>query len=136
MDYQKKTAITAEAAKQNFIDPNIVVQLIDHNVQIDGDGKMVIVGDTGEQKFNSAFQPMSLAEYVADFATQRSYLVRGDTKTGAGSTTASLPGAPTIKLTQLFGRESNAALANKLALTDPGKYKALRAQAVAEGLVS
>src|SRR6185312_503167 len=82
--YQKETAINAEANKQNFIDPNIVVQLVEHNVHIGEDGKLTILGDNGEQRYNSSYQPMSLGEFIAEFATQRSYLVRGDTKTGAG----------------------------------------------------
>jgi hypothetical protein len=134
--YKKEVAITNEASKQGFIDPSIVVHLVSGHVQVGEDGKMTVVGDNGEQRFNAAYQPMSVEEYISEFAAQKKYLVRGDTKTGAGSTPgSSTPGQPQYKPEDLFGPKSIPGLANKIALSDKAKYNAIRAQAVAAGML-
>ena len=136
-NFQKQAAISRAAEKLGFINPDIIVQLTGSNVVVGDDGKLSVVGINGEPRFNSAYQPMSVDEYLAEYGDQNKYLVRGETKTGAGSTTsASFPGGGTYKLTELFGKESNSKLANQLALQEPARYKALRAEAVKAGLLA
>lgn len=136
VSYQKEVAIVNAAQAAGFIDPSMVVQLTKDNVTIDEDGKIQIIGNNKEQRYNSAYQPLSLVEYMQEFATQRPYLVRSDTKTGAGSTTVNIPGGAQYKLEDVFGSKASGAKAMALKRSSPDKYKVMKAQAIDAGLIS
>lgn len=135
INFQKEIAITKAADKANFIDPSVVVQLVKDKVVIGDDGKMTIVGDNGEQRMNASYQALSLDEFMQEFAQQRKYLVRSDTKTGVGSTATNMPGS-SFKVEDIFGPKSNSVKAMDLKKSNPTLYKAMKERAVKEGLLA
>lgn len=136
LDQQKRWAIANEAAKANFFDNDLVVELVSKNVKVDEDGNITVVGDNGEQRYNAAYQPMTLGEFLNEFGQKRQYLVRSDVKTGTGSTQSQgMPNGSKYNLEDLFGPKANAKLANELALKDKRQYMSLREQAKERGLV-
>lgn len=136
LDQQKRWAIANEAAKANFFDNDLVVELVTKNVKVDEDGNITVVGDNGEQRYNAAYQPMTLGEFLGEFAQKRQYLVRSDVKTGTGSTQSQgMPNGSRYNIEELFGPNANAKLANELALRDKRQYMALREQAKERGLI-
>jgi hypothetical protein len=137
---RRDAALQTAASKVNWVDPAIVVQLTRDLVQFDEQRKaFVVLGDNGSAKLNAAYEPMSLEEYLNDFATKNPYLVRGDTRGGAGSTESQRSGLSSngkFTVDQVFGKKSDSALANKLALTDPKEYARLKVEARAAKLIT
>ena len=136
-NYQIQSAIERQAELANFIDPSIVVHLVKDKARLNDDGTVAIIGENNEQRYNNQYKPMSLAEFINEFAESRSYLVRSDVKTGAGSTaTAKFNGGkPQYELAQVFGQKSDSKLALKLSRENMPLYKQMRAEAVAQGLL-
>lgn len=70
----------------SFVDPKIVRQLVDASIVLDAEsGNWVVKGENGQVRQNSSLQPMSVKEYMSEFAAQHPYLVKGQTKGGSGS---------------------------------------------------
>lgn len=138
IDVQKQVAIGNAASKVNFVNNEVVATLTKDNVKWDSDkNKFIVVGDNGEPRMNSSFEPMSLEEFYTEFAAKNPYLVRGDVRTGTGSSESrrDVTGNGKFEIKQIFGRESNAALANKLALENPAEYQRLKKVAQSSGLI-
>lgn len=74
----------------NFFDPMEVFSLVREVIDIDGESENVVVKNpkTGQPRLNSNMEPMSLAEYLAEFAKTKPYMVKAPTAdggTGAGA---------------------------------------------------
>jgi hypothetical protein len=134
---QKLTIAIEKAAKDaNFVSMDAVRRLTSGNVKYDHTGNIIVVDDKGNQLLNSEHQPMTLQEFYQNYAATHAFLVKSDVKGGAGSAPSSQHGSrDTIRLEQVFGRGSSAELANKLAQSDPIRYRTLKAQARAQGLI-
>jgi hypothetical protein len=112
----RENTILAAARAENFVDPDLALRLVD------------IADDA---------TPEQITRAVHQFAASRDYLIRGTTKSGSGSgPDRGAPPAPVYQVEQVFGPKSDARLANKLSLTNPSAYKALRLQAKQRGLVA
>jgi hypothetical protein len=138
LEIQKTHAMLTAASQVNFVDVNIVTKLTGDQVKYDdASGKFVVLNEQGTPRMNSAFEPMTLAEFYQEYANKHSYLVRGDVKGGAGSSESQRSGSQIGKYSveQIFGKNSNAALANKLAKTDYKEYSRLKIQAKEQGLI-
>jgi hypothetical protein len=77
---------------------------------------------------------MSLSELAAETAAARPYLVRSTLRGGSGSVERT-SFEPDLKLEKFFGKTSDSKAANQLSLRDPKRYRALREQAKAKGLI-
>ena len=125
------------AAGDLFLDSDLAVRVMKDSVRVGADGKVTVVDANGGVAMNAQFSPMTLAELALKVADQKRYLARGRTLPGAGSTPfqGTPPSTTQMKLEDLFGRKSNGALANSLALKSPTEYRRLRALAVQKGLI-
>jgi hypothetical protein len=86
----KDQAIT-EAAQTlpngaEFHELKTVKKLVEDDISFDSDANQWVIKENGVTKMNSSLLPMSLTEYFAAFAASRPYLVKGNVKSGAGST--------------------------------------------------
>lgn len=140
LNIRKQNAIQSAASSHGFVDVDVVTALTSEAIQFDPEkAKFYVVGENGQPRLNAAYEQMSLDEYFQEFATKKPYLVRGDVKGGVGSTEAqrsALNQQGKYPVDQIFGKGSNAALANKLALTQPKEYARLKAEARDKGLIS
>lgn len=136
---EKRFVLTSAAAKQDFVDVNDAIALTDGAVVWDEDSsKFIVVNENGEPRLNAAFAPMSVDEFYADYATKKPHLVKSGARGGAGSTTSNRSALATgkgVPLEKVFGRDSDAGLANRIAKENPAEYKRLRTQAVEAGLL-
>jgi len=69
----------------SFVDPKVVRQLVDGDIVYDDESNAWVVKQNGVVRQNSSLQPMSVKEFLAEFAAQHPYLVKGTTKGGTGS---------------------------------------------------
>jgi hypothetical protein len=124
LDARKNAALFEACQAENIIAPKDAVKLLSDSV-VWKDGALV-----------SAEGGEPLASLARDFAASRPHLVRSSVRAGIGSSAAERPfntGAP--KLESLFGKGSDGAAANRLALRDPKEYGRLRALAREKGLL-
>jgi hypothetical protein len=112
--------ILSEATKAGIVNPALAYRLIDAPPAL-ADGSPDVA---------------AIAAAIQKLSTENPNLVYGQTRTGSGS--APSTGAPPItrKCEDFFGRGSNAAAANRLAISNPAAYRSLRAEAVRKGLVA
>lgn len=136
---EKRFVLTSAASKQDFVDVSDVISLTSDAVVWDEDqSKFIVVNENGEPRLNSAFAPMSVDEYYADYASKKAHLVKSGARGGAGSSTSnrsSTANGKRYELDKLFGKDSDAGVVNRLWKENPAEYKRLRAQAVEAGLV-
>lgn len=131
---KKQTFLTVEAAKHGFIDADQVLQLTKDKVSWDDGFNAYVVsdGETGVV-FGVDDQPMKVGDYFAAFAEKNPHLVRSQLKSGTGAGPSrqfnANPQADIARLKRLFGRGSDAAFANRYAISNPAEYKALREEA-------
>jgi hypothetical protein len=125
------------AGTQDFFDKELASQILRSSVRMI-DGKPVVVDGTGTPRLNSSdFTPMSPADLAKELAEQKKFLVRSGFVGGAGSVQNSSPSqANTVHLSTLFGKDSDGGAAQRLALRSPAAYRAARAEAVKQGLLS
>jgi hypothetical protein len=137
VNVEKRFAVTNAASKQDFIDVTDVVSLTSQFIKHE-DGKFIVVNEAGEQRYNLAYQPMSIDEFFADYASKKPHLVRSSARPGMGSTPSQKSGLANgqkYELDKLFGPKSDAGLANRLAKQNPAEYRRLRQSAVEQGLL-
>lgn len=87
-DLEKSIAIrdaASDIGTIEFVDLKMVKQYTENNIVWDDDASTWVVKENGQVKQNNSLQPMSLTEYYKEFASQHPYLVKGTTKSGAGS---------------------------------------------------
>ena len=118
---------------ENFFDNQLASEILRASTRMI-DGKVTIVAADGTPRLNSEFSPMTPAELARELGTSKPFLVRSNFKPGLGSIVSTNPPA-TVKLEEIFGASSNSGLANKIAMSDPSKYRRMRAQAVQAGLL-
>jgi hypothetical protein len=82
----KHNAITKAMKGIGFHSPEEVEMLIDRHVEKSPDGKGYVIKENGVVKENASLEPMTLAEYLRDWASARPYSVDSSLITGAGST--------------------------------------------------
>lgn len=139
LNLRKSGVIKDAASKANFVDPKAIYKLTAENIKFDeATGHFSVVGDDGQPRLNTAYDPMTIEQFYAEFAAKNSWAVKGDMKPGSGSTTSTKydGGLKQFKLEEIFGKGSNSKLANDLYKADSDEYKKLRTQAVAKGLIA
>jgi hypothetical protein len=112
--------IVAAANVERFVDVQQATLLLDKSSFVKPDGSLDL-----EAAKNA----------VRALANKSPHLIKGDVKSGSGSFPDQNIPQPPVKLESLFGRGSNAAEANRLAISDPQRYKTLRADARKRGLI-
>jgi hypothetical protein len=79
-----------------------------------------------------------LEEFYTDYAAKKPYLVRGDARSGTGSSetkTSQLSNNGKYEVSQIFGKTSIPALANKLAKENITEYRRMKEIAKSNGLI-
>jgi hypothetical protein len=135
---KKSNLINTFATKENFVNLRAVSTLTEGNIRWDAtNSKWEVLNDEGQPRLNAAYEPMTVSEFFADFAEKNPYLVKGEVKPGSGSGPATVS-TPTGRFTveQIFGKGSNAKLANDLGNQNPAEYKRLKAEARAKGIIA
>lgn len=139
MSMKKSLAIQAAASKINFVDLNAAVKLTQESIKWDDTrGKFIVVNENGTERMNSSFEVMSLDEFYTEFASQNPYLVRGEVKSGTGSTESVRTGISSngkYAVEDIFGPKSTAALAAKLKKENPSEYHRLKGIAKENNLI-
>jgi len=116
------------------------VKLTSGNLTWNGSG-YTVTDDLGQPRVNADGSPLTPEAFYAEFATARPYLVKGQVKSGAGSTSSS--GAPTFidrySVESLYGpsaRPDAGKILNEMSLRNKPAYDALRKSAAAKNLVT
>jgi hypothetical protein len=76
-----------------FVDPAVVRQLVDASIHYEAESGTWVVKDGNLVRQNNSMQPMSVKEYMAEFAAKHPYLVKGTTKGGSGSSESTRSGS-------------------------------------------
>lgn len=119
----------------DFVSRQDAIRLSESSIDWDEERKSFVVRDeNGNLKYDAALNPKSLTQFYREFVAERPYLVKAQTRGGAGSKESSATGTK-YKLEDLFGPKSNATLANELATKNIGEYRRMRALAKEQGLV-
>lgn len=120
----------------DFVNRNAALKLSEDAVVWDEDRKRFVVHDSkGVLRFNSSLEPMDLVDYYQTFVNENPYLVKAQVRGGTGSKESASIGTSKHPIEDIFGSKSKGALANKLALENPGEYKRLKALAKEQGLI-
>ena len=124
------------ADAEGFVDVDLAISILRTQVQLT-DGKLLPVAADGTPRLGATLDPMSLQELSRELANSKPFLVRSNVKPGIGSaeSSTSLLAGSGIELERIFGANSNAGEANRLAMIDPKKYSRLRALAREKGLL-
>jgi hypothetical protein len=116
-----ESEIVAAAHSEGFVDSQQATLLLDKSSFVKQDGSLDIEAAKAA---------------VRTLANKSPHLVRSTAKSGSGSgPDQRMPPPVSAKLESLFGRGSNAAEANHLALTNPAAYKTMRLEARKRGLI-
>lgn len=125
--------LLAAASSHQFIDPQLAARVMRDHVRVGEDGKVHVIGPDGV-RMNQHLEPMSVDDLAREFSQSHSFMVRTSVRSGSGSV-ESKTYQPPLQLERLFGKNSNAEMANRLAKADPKKYASLRRQAREQGLL-
>lgn len=140
LNIRREVAMARSAATQNFVNVDVVMKLTAESIKWDeGKNSFTVVGENGQPRLNSAFEPMTLDEFYQEFAAKNPYLVRGDVKTGAGSSDGKRFDVTTngkYELTQIFGSKSDGNLALKLKKENPQEYARLKKMAQEQRIIA
>lgn len=139
INVRKEVAISSAISKIGFVNNDVVSKLTKDELTWDSDkNRFTVLGPDGTPRLNSAFDPMSLEEFYTEFAVKNPYLVRGDVKGGSGSSERSrndVTNNGKFEVKQIFGRESDGILANKLKKENPAEYARLKVIALQNQLI-
>jgi hypothetical protein len=131
-----ESAIQKAANNIGFVSLELVMKdtadLVRYNEEF---RRFEVIGKDGNVRLNTRFEPMGLEEFYKAYAAEHPYLVRADARPGTGSSDGGRAPSQGPKLEELFGKGSNAKLANELAKSDYKLYMKLREQAKAKGLI-
>jgi hypothetical protein len=136
---ERKTSMLSRVASQhNFVDVDTVATLTAKNFKwSDETGSFTIVDETGQEKLNAEYKPMSPEEFFADFAAKKPWLVKSDVRTGNASTESQRSGLPAQaskpSVEDIFGRTSSAIKASKLMRESPKVYASLKQEWIRRG---
>lgn len=90
LEERKVNTLMASAQKQKFIDPSLVVKLVGdlvkYNTETNG---FRVYNEEGQERWNEFMKPMSLDEFMAEYAANHKFLVQGSNTSGTGATEAS-----------------------------------------------
>lgn len=138
MTVKKQVAIQGAAGKANFVDVNMVTKLTEDSVKFDDTkNRWVVLGDNGQERFNSTMEPMTLDEFYTEYASKNPFLVRSDVRGGSGSTEAQRSGLSAngkVTIEQLFGPKSDSRIANAFAKENIAEYRRMKTRAKELGL--
>lgn len=134
---RKEVAIQRAASKLAFVDLGMVTKLTEDSIKWDETkGRFMVVSETGGERLNTALEPMTLEDFYKEFAVSSPYLVRSEARGGAGSSQGQGGNANgKLQPEQIFGKDGDSRLANKLALQDIKEYQRLKVLAKESGLL-
>jgi len=116
----RDNAILIAASEAGFVRPAEALRLI----------------DTPPLNDDGSFDPAAIKQAVDAYAAKSPHLVKGSVKPGSGSTTyAGAPPQPQYRTESVFGKGSDARLANKIAISNPKLYASMKADAQRKGLI-
>ena len=118
---KKRNVIQAAATEHNFFNPQIVSKLTEEKIKWDeGKQSFIVLGDDGSERLGPDGNSLSVSAFLKEFGQQNNFLLRGDVKTGVGSSESIryVTVNQRTRLTELFGKGSSAQKANALAIGD------------------
>jgi hypothetical protein len=121
-------------SKESFFDPELASQILRSSIKVI-DGKPTVVDSTGTPRLDAEFNPMSPETLAKELASTKRFLVKGELRAGTGSVMSTQRGETGPALETIFGKHSNGAAANRLAMKDIGLYRRLREKARSEGII-
>lgn len=137
---RKQVAMRDAASKFNFVDVSVATQLTQDKVRWDETrNRFVVLSETGSERMNASFEPMSLDEFYEEFASKSPYLVRGDVKPGSGSTESGRAGVSAngkYAVEDIFGPKSSSLKAHQLSKENMAEYRRLKVIAQEQGLIA
>lgn len=126
----RANAIQSVISRIGFVDGDMIATLTEKSIKFDApSGKFIVQNEHGSARLNNRFEPMSLDEYYAEYASQKPYLVRSDARGGAGSTAAgksTLSSNGKYAVETIFGKKSSGSEAQKLFKENPAEYHRLK----------
>ena len=129
-------ALESAAAAEGVIDVSLTSTLLSRFIRVDDAGNFKVVSEENTPRLNSDFSPLSIQQFVKQFAEERPYLVASTLRGGANSSQAQRQTLNSNeKLEDFFGSKSNSRLASELARRDKSLYRAMRQRALAAGLI-
>lgn len=136
----KQNLLLSLAAKHGFVAPEQGVALLKDKIQFNEEKKRYIVlGDDGKVLSGPTGEPISADDFVKGYAATNPNLIRSEVRTGVGSAESREYQGTAVTdaayLRSLFGRGSDARLANDLAKRDQREYRRLKAEARRQGLI-
>jgi len=133
LQMKKENHIREVAAKVGFIDADQVLKLTGDSIEWNEQNKVWAVADKSGALYGTDDNPLSVTDYLESYGKQHPNLVRGEVKSGTGATGSrnfnANPQSNIQRLKSLFGKGSNSALANKMAINSPQEYRQLKAEA-------
>jgi hypothetical protein len=149
ISYRRSALIAQACLDHDLIDAEIVTGLVENNIMWNPDRKSFDVvtapreisddDDSDDNSDDDVPRETTIAEFFADFAHKKPYLVRSHIRTGSGSGDSSRSGLPTgrqvYKVEDIFGKGSSSQLANRLAQKDPAEYRRMKAEARTKKLI-
>jgi hypothetical protein len=145
ISYRRSALIAQACLDHDLIDAEIVTGLVENNIMWNPDRKSFDVVTApreisdDDDSDDDVPRETSIAEFFADFAHKKPYLVRSHIRTGSGSGDSSRSGLPTgrqvYKVEDIFGKGSSSQLANRLAQKDPAEYRRMKAEARTKKLI-
>jgi len=137
---KKQNAIQAAATEHNFFNPQIVSKLTEDKIQWnEGTQRFIVLGDDGSERLGADGNSLTVSAYLKEFGQQNNFLVKGDVRTGIGSSEAQQPPHRTLgqkeKLMQYFGKGSDAQKANALGVQNPQLYRQYKREAQSLGII-
>jgi hypothetical protein len=134
----KSVEIQKATSKVGFIDSAVVEKLTSDRVKWDEvRNKFIVINDSGTERMNASYEPMTLEEFYTEFASKNPYLAKGDIRGGVGSSESreGLSRDGKFKVEDIFGPKSSSKSANDLYRSNPSEYHRLKAIAKSNGLL-
>jgi hypothetical protein len=135
----RENLVNRLAQKHDFVKPEIVATLTQANLKWSPSSRSFeVVDNDGQPRLDSDFNPLSPDAFMAQFAIENPFLVRGRTASGAGSTSSqssTLGDSSRLNVAEIFGRDSIATKAAALMKANPRAYAQAKIAAKRLGLI-
>jgi hypothetical protein len=128
-------SLTDAAAAEGIIDPSLAATLLARYIHITDNGTFQVRSEENVPRLNPDMSPLTLQQFVKQFAEQRPYLVASTLRSGAGSTPNSRTYVAEPPIQDFFGSKSSSVSAAKLKRENPNLYHSMKQKAREAGLI-
>lgn len=82
---RKVNTLMSAAQKQKFIDPSLVVKLTGDLIKPTEEGSFKVFNEAGQERWNEFMKPMTIDEFMSEYAATHPFLVQGSNTGGSGA---------------------------------------------------